>query len=223
MLGNDSYGGVPAEAMTDGPVQSEMRGQVGIGTLIIFIGLVLVAAVAAGVLVDTAGLLEAQATDTAADAEGEVIDRIEVVSVTGYVYNNGSPGGSCDGEPNKIRTADFVVKKTAGGGLIDLRDLRVYYQGPYAAHPITYADLTEVAGESGPYLLSETGDRSQFSIRFADFAGENGHFESDGTYDGILGLDAGMAVSLRFDVPGGGTSLYQFSVPTHLPCGYLAI
>jgi flagellin-like protein len=59
------------------------RGQVGIGTLIIFIALVLVAAVAAGVLVNTSGELQSRASDTGSDAQAQVSNQIDVVSATG--------------------------------------------------------------------------------------------------------------------------------------------
>lgn len=42
---------------------SSERGNVGIGTLIVFVVVVLVAVIAAGVIVYSAGLVEAQATD----------------------------------------------------------------------------------------------------------------------------------------------------------------
>jgi flagellin-like protein len=61
------------------------RGQVGIGTLIVFIALILVSAVAAGVLVQTAGFIQSDAEATGEDAQDEVSNQIDVVTASGSV------------------------------------------------------------------------------------------------------------------------------------------
>ena len=63
--------------------KTQERGQVGIGTLIVFIALVLVAAIAAGVLINTAGFLQTQAEQTGEESTDQVANNIQLVSAEG--------------------------------------------------------------------------------------------------------------------------------------------
>jgi flagellin-like protein len=86
----------------------ENRGQVGIGTLIVFIAMVLVAAIAAGVLVNTAGFLQESAEQTGEQAQGEVSDRLNVVNA----YTTVSAGTT--------GTVDVTVRRASGADNINI-------------------------------------------------------------------------------------------------------
>jgi archaeal flagellin N-terminal-like domain len=90
---------------------NEDRGQVGIGTLIVFIAMVLVAAIAAGVLINTAGLLQTQAEATGEESTEQVSDRINIQSATGNVTDSGD-----------IDQFNLTLTKSAGAGDIQLNE-----------------------------------------------------------------------------------------------------
>lgn len=59
------------------------RAQSGIGTLIIFIAMIIVAAIAAGVLIQTSAALQNKALETGSQARGQVTTHVDVISLSG--------------------------------------------------------------------------------------------------------------------------------------------
>jgi flagellin-like protein len=91
------------------------RGQVGIGTLIVFIAMVLVAAIAAGVLINTAGFLQSKSEAAGQQSGDQVTNRLEVSSATGAV----------DQTDKEITHVNVTVKQAPGADNVDLRNTSV--------------------------------------------------------------------------------------------------
>lgn len=85
------------------------RGEMGVGTMIIFIAMVLVAAVAASVLISTANTVREQAQSTGTDAINNVASGFVVYSVMGEVGAN-----------NTIDNCYLYVRLAAGSPSIDM-------------------------------------------------------------------------------------------------------
>ena len=114
------------EAITD----KEERGQVGIGTLIVFIAMVLVAAIAAGVLINTAGFLQSQAEATGQESTDLVSERIDVTNKVGIVESGDNP--------EVLQEIRVGVAGAAGADQIDLNKTTIQAVGPNGQDTLTY-------------------------------------------------------------------------------------
>lgn len=104
---------------------------VGIGTLIIFIAMVLVAAVAAAVLIQTSGILQQKAQQTGKEAATEVTSNLNIVSVIG---NIGNLSGS-----EKIDNFTIAVQLSAGGQNIDFQSVVMKYIDNQTSDTMNYS------------------------------------------------------------------------------------
>jgi len=102
------------------------RGQVGIGTLIVFIALVLVAAIAAGVLINTADLLQSQAQETGEESTDQVSNNVNIESVTGLdATASGDAPSVGTGADDDIDKLEFVVALGSGSDPIDMSQVEL--------------------------------------------------------------------------------------------------
>ena len=87
-------------------------GSIGIGAMIVFIAMVLVAGIAASVLIQTSTRLEAQAMKTGQETTEEVSTGIAVFDIKGYAPDNGN-----------LDNMTITVRPRAGSADIDLAEV----------------------------------------------------------------------------------------------------
>jgi len=188
------------------------RGQVGIGTLIVFIAMVLVAAIAAGVLINTAGFLQSKGQATGEEASAQVSNRIDVVSAYGNVTNE------------SVDYANLTVRQAAGADNINLSKSTIQWIGPDKAVTLTHGSLddaesldsdtfntTAIKGSNDEVLVDQS-DRVKV-IMYAGGSNESG----SGLDDGITaGLGPGDEVQLTITTQYGSKTTYWANVPESL-------
>jgi len=183
---------------------TEERGQVGIGTLIVFIAMVLVAAIAAGVLINTAGFLQTKSQETGEQSGAQVTDRLQLNSIT---------SDDIGGDPAKVQTVDAIASRAPGAGAISLTEVTVQWVGPETVETLKWGDtangthfsttMVKNAQSGGTDSVNSDADTVRFTFSAQDI--------SDGN-----GLDPGDQVTLRLTTASNGETITTLSVPDSL-------
>jgi flagellin FlaB len=186
-------------------LDEEERGQVGIGTLIVFIAMVLVAAIAAGVLINTAGFLQTQAEATGEESTSQVSDRLQIVSTSGDL-GGGAP----------VTDLRFIVATAPGSSAIDLSQTTAQFIGSQGEVTVNVGDLSSnngddainnVQGPSGT-VLTDSSDRAELVFDLEDNVGSEVLNSEYGT------LSEGERLTVVFTTSAGATTEKEIRVPT---------
>ena len=111
-----------------------IKGETGIGTLIIFIAIVLVAAIAASVLLGTAGSLQQKALTTGKQTQQEVASGIQVISVS-----------ATNGQTGTVQYFEVLCKLSAGSDPLALNDSIINFDTKNSTQQLTYINLSTSA------------------------------------------------------------------------------
>ncbi|AUG48677.1 flagellin [Haloarcula taiwanensis] len=190
----------------------EDRGQVGIGTLIVFIAMVLVAAIAAGVLINTAGFLQSSAQATGQQSSDSTTNRIQVVGMTGDHFTSNS----------EVGVVNITVKRAPGAGNVDLDKTTVQWIGPSGSYyqlaaggaqgkPDGRFVVSTVQDNDGSQpVLNDVEDRFTISLDL----GESQEINGATTFGEPL--PEGETATLRITSPAGGMTTEEVVVPKTL-------
>ncbi|NUE01477.1 flagellin [Halorubraceae archaeon YAN] len=180
------------------------RGQVGIGTLIVFIAMVLVAAIAAGVLINTAGFLQAQAEATGEESSQQVVDRVQISTVIGEAN-----------ETDNISKVGITVLRSPGADDINLNNSIIEVFADGSSDTLTFEDdgIDESFDEADP-------SSSTFAIVDIQGASEGSLSDSSDRAQLVFNLNhietlaEGETMTVTITTASGGTAFVEKRAPS---------
>lgn len=133
------------------------KGESGIGTLIIFIAMLLVAAIAAGVLIQTTGALQNKALSTGQQSRAQISTHLEIINMIGM-----------DGSDGDVENISLILKLSPGSESIQFDELIVTVDTISDFATLSYENDTDDFNASeyiALYLENGTNHRDGYLIR----------------------------------------------------------
>ena len=177
------------------------RGQVGIGTLIVFIAMVLVAAIAAGVLINTAGLLQAQAQQTGEETTAEVSNVVQFGEVVGI--NNDAD--------KQLEQLNATVRLASGADPINMSEASYTISSPQGNATVVNGNNNQ-AGITH-YQLQDMDDGVSIISEQEDVLVVNFDLTS---ISGIEPLKSSEKVRIIAQAPAGGNTYKELKTPRRI-------
>jgi len=226
---------------TSTPDRRDTEGSIGIGAMIVFIALILVAAVASTIIIKTAEELQQNAENTSSDTRQQISGKVSVADVyvktTADTDNADADDDATTGTKEDIATMEVIARISSGSLNVQEGDITYYISCKVTlvdqANDPTYAvvdsgtanslelDGTDIA--AGTEITAGTTFKFEIDLSPTDVATTAGAAGADGKLDNgdfsistTPGCDmeagAGQELELRVVVDGGGETLANLKI-----------
>jgi flagellin FlaB len=146
---------------------SQKKGEMGVGTLIMFIAMILAVAIAATVLIQTGTSLQNKALATGNAVRDAISTNVRVLDITRQ-----------DGPNSSVTLYQVQIKLAAGSEGIDLRDGLLSLDGTSEGYELTYTDGSCTFNQTNGYYTDELASNGTFTVRYLIKSGRH----SDGYF-----------------------------------------
>lgn len=202
------------------------EGSIGIGAMIVFIALILVAAVASTIIIKTAEELQQNAENTSSDTRQQISGKVSIADV--YVKTTADSMG-LGGDDTDVATMEVIARISSGSLNVQEGDISYYVscKVTYSDDSATFATVDSGTADSleldGTDITAGTEITAGTTFKFEIDLGATNVDATDTTIDAddfgtatVPGCDAeagaGEELELRVVVSGGGETLANLKI-----------